>query len=221
MNLLIAAATSLEISPTHDFLLKNNELLSGHEQGILITGVGGVLTAYSLMRKFTTRRPDLVIQAGIAGSFEPGLKPGAVVMVNEEVFADLGATEAGTLKDVFDLGLLNGNTPPFTNGSLTNPRMEEWKKFNLPSVRSASVNAISSSPAQVEAIEQKYKPAIESMEGGAFHYVCLMEKIPFIQLRAISNFTGDRNKDNWKMTSAIGNLNTELIAIITALCSST
>ena len=55
------------------------------------------------------------------------------------------------------------------------------------------------------------------MEGAAFHYVCLQQKIPFIQLRAISNYVGERNKTKWKMKEAIINLNEKLIFLLTEL----
>jgi futalosine hydrolase len=35
------------------------------------------------------------------------------------------------------------------------------------------------------------------MEGAALHYTCLMEKIPFMQLRSISNYIAERDKSKW------------------------
>ena len=55
------------------------------------------------------------------------------------------------------------------------------------------------------------------MEGAAFHYLCLQEQVPFLQLRAISNHVGERNKANWKLKEAIHNLNEKLIGIIKEL----
>ncbi len=48
------------------------------------------------------------------------------------------------------------------------------------------------------------------MEGAALHYVCLQEQIPFVQIRSVSNYVGERDKTKWKMKEAIENLNTEL-----------
>jgi futalosine hydrolase len=56
------------------------------------------------------------------------------------------------------------------------------------------------------------------MEGAAFHYVCLLEKIPFLQLRSISNLIGERDKTKWKMEKAIQNLNENLISLLNKLC---
>jgi futalosine hydrolase len=55
------------------------------------------------------------------------------------------------------------------------------------------------------------------MEGAAVHYVCVREKIPFVQIRSISNYIGDRNKKNWKIKEAVGTLNTELIRLVESL----
>ena len=52
------------------------------------------------------------------------------------------------------------------------------------------------------------------MEGAALHYVCLQEKVPFIQLRAISNYVGERDKSKWKMQEAITNLHNELLKLL-------
>jgi futalosine hydrolase len=65
--------------------------------------------------------------------------------------------------------------------------------------------------------KQKFHPVTESMEGAALHYVCLMENIPFIQLRSISNYIGERNKKKWDMKDSIVNLNETLISTINNL----
>jgi len=52
------------------------------------------------------------------------------------------------------------------------------------------------------------------MEGAALHYVCLMENIPFLQIRSISNYIGERNRKNWNMMDSIVNLNQALASII-------
>ena len=56
---------------------------------------------------------------------------------------------------------------------------------------------------------------IESMEGAALHYVALMERVPFLQIRAVSNYAGERDKRKWNFGDSIGNLNRELVRIVT------
>ncbi len=81
-------------------------------------------------------------------------------------------------------------------------------------MRAVTVNEITTSSKRVHELIEKYGPVLESMEGAAFHYVCLQEDIPFVQLRAVSNFIGERDKSKWLIKEAIENLNRELIILI-------
>jgi len=80
-----------------------------------------------------------------------------------------------------------------------------------------SVNEITTDKKKVNLYRKSFNPVVESMEGAALHYVSLMEKIPFIQIRSISNYIAERNKCNWNMKEAVENLNKELISILLQL----
>lgn len=214
MYILLISSTENEIRPVLDWLTSLKGIVNGHEIETLITGVGSTATAYSLTRQLLWRAPELVIQAGIGGSFRKEFPPETVAFIIDDVFADLGAYQEGEFTDIFDLGLAAADEHPFTNRSLINPHAEKWAMFGLPFVRGATINCISSTPEQVATIKSKYDPVIESMEGAALHYACLMENVPFIQLRAVSNFAGERNKNNWKMMEAIAVLNEKLKRIL-------
>jgi futalosine hydrolase len=76
------------------------------------------------------------------------------------------------------------------------------------------VNQVSTNKDFIKGMKDKYMPVIESMEGAAFHYVCLKESIPFIQFRGISNMVGERDKKKWKMKDAVEALNNEVIKFL-------
>jgi futalosine hydrolase len=214
MYILLVAATENEIKTTSDWLSSVRGSVNGHEVEVLITGVGTAAASYAITRQLLWRSPEMVIQAGIGGSFNNGYPPETVAFIHEEVFADLGVFQNNTFNDIFDLGLTGADDHPFTNRMLVNPQPEPWVKYGLPFVRGATINCISSTGQQIEAIKNKYQPVIESMEGAAFHYACLMEHIPFIQLRAVSNFVGERDKTKWKLNGAITVLNEKLRRIL-------
>ena len=214
MNILIAAATTIEINPTIEFLQKQNFRLPDNEFRIAITGIGGMATAYELSKSLYTKRPDYAIQVGVAGSFDEKIKIGTLICVGEEMLGDLGAEEKNGFNDVFDLGLMEENKAPFNGKILRNPFKEELTRSRLPIVKSIGINEITTSKQRIDLLRKKYSPAIESMEGAAFHYVCLQEKIRFLQLRAISNFVGERDKTKWNLNLAIQNLNSWLVSFI-------
>jgi futalosine hydrolase len=229
MYILLAAATTFEIQPAIAFL-KNSGQHDGHppspktrpetetrpETGILITGVGSIATTHSLMRQIGRRKPDLIIQAGIAGCFT-GRIPGEVVAIQEESLADMGVWEDGLFKTLFDLNLAGQDTPPYSGGMLINPYKKLLSLSALEPVRAVTVNEISTDKARIEWIQQNVAPVVESMEGGGFHYVCLQENIAFLQLRSVSNHIGERDKTKWDIRTAITNLNNRLIDLLTQL----
>ena len=183
---------------------------------ILITGIGLMATTYALSRQIQLRKPDIIIQAGIAGSFHKSIPLGTVVAVKKEIVADLGVVESNTLKTVFNLGLSRPGQFPFSKGWLVN-RSEALKKSGLPLVTGISVNEITTSTQKIKMYEEMFRPVTESMEGAALHYTALMENVPFVQIRALSNFTGERNKARWELKKSITNLNNEVDKFIRTL----
>lgn len=212
MHILLAAATTFEIQPTIDAV--------GQPPGltVLITGVGAISTTWSLMRQIDSKRPDLVIQAGIAGCFTSH-HPGEVFAIAEDELADLGVWEKETFHSPFDLGLADADAPPFSNGKLINPYHRLLTLTGLPAVRALTVNEITTDPGRIAWYQQNKKAIVESMEGGPLHYVCLQEKIPFLQLRSVSNAVGVRDKTKWDIRLAITRLNEHLIRILNRLAS--
>lgn len=214
MNVLIVAATAAEIQGVEDLLEKQNFRIKQIGVSTLITGIGGIATAYNLTKSVIHKKPGFIIQAGIAGSFHTEFPIGSVVCVREELLGDMGAEENNEFKDLFDLELMKENDLPFDGKILKNPFAEGQTKHELPLVRSVGINEITTRKERIELLKRKFKPDIESMEGTAFHYVCLKEKIPFLQIRAVSNYVGERNKENWNISQAIENVNRATIKIL-------
>ena len=201
MQILLTAPTTKEI-----------EFFSGcdnNKTDTLESGVGSPFTLYQLQKRIHQIDYDLVIQAGIAGSFTDDLELGSTVIVQRDTFADLGVEEKGSFINIFDMGLSDRNDFPFNNGWLINkhPLLD---RTNLEVVTSVTVNKLSDTLLQKKRYIDMYGARIETMEGAALHYVCLQEGIPFIQLRSISNYVGERDKSKWKMEQALMNLRTEL-----------
>jgi len=213
MNILLIAATAKEITPflEHYRSSVKTEFL---DIDVLITGIGLTSTTYHLTKQLQLKKPGMVIQAGVAGCFDKQIPLGTVVKIKQDAIADESVVELKKLKTLFDLQLLQTSQFPFKNGWLENPGNVLFKKTKLKMVKGISVNQITTSKQMITFYKSKFNPVIESMEGAALHYVCLMENIPFLQLRSISNYIGERNKKNWNMNESIMNLNDVLIKTI-------
>jgi futalosine hydrolase len=214
--MLLIAATKFEIAPILQVLAKERYLFNKHEMGILITGVGAVNTTYHLTKKLHTKKVDLVIQAGIAGMFDSGLSLGQTVLIRQDAFGDVGLEEKKTFSTLFDAGFAGKDDFPFTDRWLINTnKFLDQSLLNV--VKAVTVNKVSDSLIQRQQLINNFSPEIESMEGAAFHFVCLQEKTPFIQIRSISNIVGERDKNKWSIEGAIINLNIELEKLINNL----
>lgn len=215
MNILLVAATAREIQPFFEYH-RNSKPVRNID--ILLTGIGLTAATYHLVKQLGLKKPDLVIQAGVAGCFDKKIPLGTVVAVKKEAIADQMVIELGKLQTIFDLGLLPGDQFPFTKGWLENNH-KILNRSKLKKVTAISVNEITTSKERIKFYQDAFDPLIESMEGAALHYTCLMEKIPFVQLRGISNYIAERNKMNWDMKKSIINLNNELIDLVEGINS--
>jgi futalosine hydrolase len=218
MNCLVVSATVLEIKPFIQHCRTTAKLdYIDLQLDFLVTGVGSLNTGYAIMKHLQVKRPDLIIMAGIAGALDQSLDLGSVVAVKQESLADLGVQEKDGYKDVFDLKLLPANEFPFKQKKLQNPFTVLMERTKLPLVGSVTVNQITTAKKTAALYQSKYKAKIENMEGAALHLVAMKENIPFVQIRSISNYVGERNKQKWKLKEAVQNLNTELIRLVEGL----
>jgi len=207
MQILLVAATANEIE-----LFINTY----PNVDILVTGVGVPATMYRLQSRLWKDDYDFVIQAGIGGAFSNELELGQVVFVKQDTFGDLGIEEKHVFTPATVSGLIHAHTFPYADGWLINSNGIP-KSSTLKSVKAVTVNTVTDDIVKKQQLITAYNPQVETMEGAALHYICMLEEIPFVQLRSISNYVGERNKSKWKIKEAFENLNTELVTLINQL----
>lgn len=181
-----------------------------------VTGVGVPSTIYQLQKALSGQSYDLVIQAGIAGSFKEEIAIGEVVKVEADYFADLGIFEKKILTPLFKSHLADPTGRYYPEGMLNN-KGEVHKKVDLPSVAAITVNRVSDETEHNKLMKNTFSPDIESMEGAGLHFVCIMEKVDYLQIRAISNSVGERDKGQWQIEKALENLKVELDRVVAPL----
>jgi futalosine hydrolase len=222
MKLLIVSATNDEVQPIINSL-QLIKVISNHHKSyrfgdedidILITGAGPVFTTYHLFAALSGRSFDVVINAGICGSYSRQLCNGSIVNVTSEQFADLGIEQPSGYFTLFEKGLSNPDLFPFTGGKMLNRSMPAWlNDANLQKVRGITSGTAHGNAESIEIIRKKFNPDIETMEGAAFFYVCMQQSLTFAEIRAVSNYVEPRNEMNWNIPLAISNLNSKLIHI--------
>jgi futalosine hydrolase len=205
MQILLCAATEFEIEPVRSWLQQNKQ----YNVDIVISGIGLVSATYHITKAVAQKRPGMLIMGGIAGAFDPSIPMAAVRAIRHEMLGDMGVEELGRFNSLFAMQLLELDHFPYTDGRLT-ANEEVLARTGLLIADGISVNEISTSVKRREYYSNELGAAVESMEGAALHFIGLMENIPFLQIRGISNTVGERDKANWVMNEAISNLNEEL-----------
>jgi futalosine hydrolase len=216
MRILIVTATSMEIAALvavfHHTAERSAKLTShthgAHDIDVLVTGVGMVPTAAWSAHVLARNSYGLALNFGVCGSFDRALAPGTVVHVVSDRIAELGAEDDDAFLTMDELNL-PGDYQFVNAAPPVNPPLQE-----LPAVTAISVNTVHGNARSIAEVIARFHPQVESMEGAGFMCACQAARIPFAQVRAVSNLVEQRNRGAWQMAEAIGSLARTGLAIL-------
>lgn len=218
MRILFAAAEKEELlCAQHICSTLQQEAEGKCEFHFLLTGIGAASSCYTILKtaleaRFNKKPFDLIINIGIAGSYDPeGKFPnGTAVLVDKEYFADLGFETLFGFQTLFETETLDADAFPFKSGALERYRFdsltENFLSSNFKSGTGVTVQTITGKTQRAEELKKLFRADIESMEGASVFYVCLMEKIPFMEIRTISNAVGESDRLKWDAAGALSSL---------------
>jgi futalosine hydrolase len=159
-----------------------------------------------------------VISAGVAGSL-PGagadLNIGDVVVASACVYAEEGIVTAHGFADMaglgFRLGDFEGNAVPVDEYMLE--RLSQ--RFMIGPI--ATVATCSGTNAAAEEVARRTGALAEAMEGAAVVHAARRLRVSAIELRTISNNTGDRAGQVWDLGAALRALGPAVRAAVEAI----
>lgn len=226
-KILIVAATELEIQPLLEGCTQiadqprlYKKPFNSIEIHILIGGIGTAFMAYKLTKTLSQFNYSFVINAGIGGAFDRETPLGEVVHIHNEIFAGIGLLSKNKFTNLFDMNLLTEGEFPFTKNFMHNFSLINNKTIEaLPLGNGVTVNTLFAKSMGKDLRYAELSPHVESMEGAAVFYVCLMEHIPFVQIRSISNYVGETNKSEWNIPLAVENLHNTLLDVLSEIKS--
>ncbi|MBD9724948.1 futalosine hydrolase [Streptomyces caniscabiei] len=188
---------------------QHTPLATGPEYDLLAAGVGPALAAASTAGALTAAvlegRPyGLVVSAGIAGGFPPEAPLGSLVLADEITAADLGAETPAGFLPVTDLGF----------GTVTHrpPRDLVRAAATATGARTGTVLTVSTVTGSAEraaALRTRHPRALaEAMEGFGVAEAAAAHATPVLELRAVSNPVGPRDRAAWRIGDALTALTT-------------
>ncbi|QES42286.1 futalosine hydrolase [Streptomyces venezuelae] len=183
------------------------ETATGASADVLAVGVGPAAaaagTATALARAAAEGRPyTLVVSAGIGGGFQPDAPVGSLVVADEITVADLGAETPEGFAPVTELGF----------GAVTH-RPPASLVRELADVSGAAtgtvltVSTVTGSAERAAALRLRHPRALaEAMEGFGVAEAAVLHGLPVLEIRAVSNPVGPRDRAAWRIGDALSAL---------------
>ncbi|MEU9186922.1 futalosine hydrolase [Streptomyces sp. NPDC048484] len=171
---------------------------------LLAGGVGPAAAAASTATALTAAvlagEPyDVVVSAGIGGGFQPDAPVGSLVLADEITVADLGAETPGGFTPVTGLGF----------GAVTH-RPPESLVREVAAVTGArlgtvlTVSTVTGSAARAAELRRRHPRALaEAMEGFGVAEAAAAHGVPVLEIRAVSNPVGPRDRAAWRIGDAL------------------
>ncbi|WP_156724973.1 futalosine hydrolase [Streptomyces apocyni] len=176
----------------------------GVEVELLVAGVGPAAaaagTAGALTAAALAGEPyDLVVSAGIGGGFQPDAPVGTLVVADAIIAADLGAETADGFVPVTELGFgtVEHRPPPAlvrAAAAATGARVGTV----------LTVSTVTGSAERAALLRARHPGAVaEAMEGFGVAEAAAARGCPVLELRAVSNPVGPRDRAAWRIGDAL------------------
>ena len=164
----------------------------------VVCGVGPGAAALHAARFLERHGRHTMVLAGIAGGLRGRCPPpGSVCAATSEVYADLGRCTPEGIEPI-ELGGVSTARVFHLQGHLRDlvpGRVLEG--LGVSAGPMATVCCSSATRERVEALWERYGCIAENMEGAAIAQACEEYAVPLLELRGISNWIGDRDRDDW------------------------
>ncbi|WP_047153920.1 futalosine hydrolase [Aneurinibacillus tyrosinisolvens] len=171
---------------------------------VLIGGVGTAAAAASTARTLATAEYGLVVCVGIGGGFAGKADVGSLVVASEIIAADLGAETQEGFSSLDELGFGSARVP--VDSYLAARVTEAFKAAGLPANMGPvlTVSTVTGSAATAAQLAARVPgAAAEAMEGYGVATAAQGHGMPVLEIRAISNAVGPRNRAAWRIGEAL------------------
>jgi futalosine hydrolase len=243
-HILITSAIDHEISylfqnmnHTRVLSIGNRKVFEGdlknHNIRLMVSGPGMVNTIQAMTACIENSKPSLIIQTGCAGAFlESGLTLGDIGIASDEVDIHLGIEPVSQYNAVQELPfpvLIKNNTAyknryechKVLTDSAYNILVKKLqsKRIQVKKGPFITVSTITSTEQKAARLFHHYSAIMEAMEGAGAAHLSMYYDIPFLEIRAVSNIVGEREKSEWNLPLACERSNDAVMSFLESLDS--
>ena len=209
-----AALAGLDVPPEVPERGAARAVIASREALLVVTGVGPVNAALEMGAALGRYDISGVVNLGVAGSFDLAKAPlESAVAASAEVYADYGVAGTDGLVDTAGFAF-----PQWEGGEgRVLQRMELDPEASARTMGLAlsdgwtrgpalTVAGVTGSLERAHALAERHGALTESMEGFSLALACLTRRLPFLEVRTISNGVGERDRKKWKLKQALASL---------------
>ncbi|MFD9353778.1 futalosine hydrolase [Streptomyces sp. NPDC060031] len=183
------------------YLVRRRDL-PGIALDVLVGGVGPAAAAAGAATALALADYGLVVSAGIGGGFAPAAPPGSLVVADAIVAADLGADTPDGFLDVTALGF--GRSVHLPPAELAARAAEATGALLAPVLTVSTVTGTAARAAELAA--RHPLAGAEAMEGFGVAEAAAAHGLPVLEIRAVSNAVGPRDRAAWRIGDALAAL---------------
>ncbi|MFF0449654.1 futalosine hydrolase [Streptomyces sp. NPDC004609] len=166
---------------------------------ILVAGVGPAAAAAGTAAALARAPYGLVVSAGIGGGFGSRAPVGSLVVAEVIVAADLGADTPEGYVPVDELGF--GRTRHLPPAALASRAAGATGALLAPVL---TVSTVTGSAARAAELAERHPGAgAEAMEGFGVAEAAVAHGVPVLEIRAVSNPVGPRDRAAWRIKDAL------------------
>jgi len=171
---------------------------------VIIGGVGPMSAAARTARKLAEKQYDAVVCAGICGGFVQRAGIGSIVVASEIICADLGAETAAGFASVDELGFGTAHIQVNTSWAVGLTEAVQQKGVTAICAPILTLSTVTGTAQTTEALIARVPDAAaEAMEGFGVATAAVDFGLPVMELRAVSNAIGPRDKSAWRIKEAL------------------
>lgn len=171
---------------------------------VIIGGVGPMSAAARTARELASQPYDLVVCAGICGGFVGRADVGSIVVASEIICADLGAETPDGYMSVDELGFGSARIGVALELSQSLTKAVNNAGHAAICAPVLTLSTVTGTQQTTEALLARVPTAAaEAMEGFGVATAAQIFGLPVVEMRAVSNAIGPRDKSAWRIKDAL------------------
>lgn len=173
---------------------------------VICSGVGPAAAAATTAAALTSDEWSAVLSLGVGGGFEPAAPVGSVVLGTAIVAADLGTDSPDGFIPLDQLGLGPVRFAVPDRWAATAERRITRRVLSLQVVRGEvlTVSTVTGTQSRAGRLKAQHPDAAaEGMEGAGVATAAAAFGVPVMEMRAVSNLVGARDRPSWRLALAL------------------